>query len=656
MNRRTVGFIVFWLALNLTLAASVRSSQDPASDDLPALLELIRKAGGPAEHPEANALSVLLKDRVEVEENGEFTTLQHALVKILTDKGCREHAAQKIPYHRRYNAVRVLRARVIKKDGRAVDVPPESIKDGTMEETQQMNILDENFRRLSIAFPGVEIGDCLETLVETVSKPMVRDNYNDVTLFQSLDPILDRELTVVAPASRPLRHKVINGRVEYSRSESGGRFVHTWKAAGVPLLVPEPGMGSLLDKAVHVVVSTFKDWASLSRYGHSLNEGKVDSNEGMKAKVLELTADCRTEEEKILAIHRHVSQKIRYMGSSMDVAAFIEPHQATYTFEKQYGVCRDKSILMMAMLKEIGVESYDVMINLARPTDPELPSIFFEHAICGVVLGDGRVVYMDPTLELSAGFGETYVGDRYVLLMDEEGKDLIKLPHVPAERSQARIHSETALLQDGSLSGSVRISGQGFADFALRSIAKQIPAAQFPMIWQQLGTMLAPTIKVSDVKSSDFSDLAAPYEVSFNYKAGDVLVDIGRFMMFKIPLSRFAFDVISVGIFESLTDKAERAFPLFLFSTRGSVQEEVISLPPGFKAVGIPDPLRLTDGPVSLTLETALEDGRVRFRSDFRIEQSSLDAEGYQSLRRVVKALRKFQKSMIIMEKEDKTK
>jgi len=656
MNRKTIALIVFGLVLNLVLAASVRSAQDPASDDLPALLALIDKAGGPAEHPEANALHVLLKERVEVEKNGEFNSLQHELVKILTDKGQRDNAAKKIPYHRRYNTLRVLRARVVKKDGRVLDVPAESIKDGTMEETQQMNILDENFRRLSIAFPGVEIGDTLETLVETVSKPMIRNHYNEISLFQSLEPILARELTVAVPASLAVRHKAVNGRIEYSRSESGGRVVHAWKAADIPRLVPEPGMGSLLDRALHVVISTFKDWAELSRYGHSLNEGKVDSSAEMKAKVLELTAGCRTEEEKILAVHRFVSQKIRYMGSSMDVAAFIEPHAASYTFEKQYGVCRDKSILMMAMLKEIGVESSDVMINISRPTDPELPTIFFEHAICGVRLGDGRMVFMDPTLELSAEFGETYVGGRSILLMDEKGRDLISVPPVPAERSLARIHSDTALLQDGSLEGRVRVTGSGFADFGLRSIAKQIPAAQFPMVWQQLGTMLARTIKVSDVRSTDFSDLTVPYEITFRYAARDVLVDIGRYVMFKVPLSSFAFDVISVGIFEALTDKAERVFPLFLFSTRGSAQEEVISLPPGVKVAGIPDPVRFADGPVSLTLETALEEGRIRFRSDFRIEKSSLDAEGYQSLRRAVRELRKFQKSMIILEKTGESK
>jgi len=662
MDRLKKMFIFLALAFTFVLAAPAQTAQTPPApppqsaepeEDLAALLALIQKAGGPEKHPEANALVILDKERIVVKESGEFTSRSHSLIKTLTDKGRQSFSTRKLPYHRRYNTVNILRARVIKKNGTSIDVPPEAIKDGTMEETQQMNILEENFRRWSISFPNVETGDSLETLVETVSKPLIKDHFNYVTIFQGFEPRLAAEVTIVSPASRPLKYVVKNGRVDFSRRVRDGLVTTTWKTADVPQLKEELGMTSPADVALKLVAGTFSSWAELSRYGHSLNQGKLDSNDQMKAKVRELTKDCRTEEEKILAIHRYISQKVRYMGSSMDLGAFIEPHQATYTFEKQYGICRDKSILMMAMLQEIDVKSYDAIINISKMTDPEIPTIFFEHAICAVVLKDGRMIFMDPTLELSSSLGETYVGDRYVLLLDAKGKDLLRLPHVPAEQSLASVRSETAVLPDASLEGSVRLSGRGFADFGLRSIAKQVPVYQFPMVWQQLGTLLAPTVKVSDVKASDFSDLATPYQVSFNYKARDYLVDIGKYKMFRLPLAAFTFDVISLGIFQALTDKAKRLYPLFLFSTRGSVQEEVISIPPEYEVIGLPDPVRIKDGPVSLTLATSLRQGKVVFTSDFRIEQSTLDPQGYQSLRKVVKALRRFQKSMVILQKKE---
>jgi hypothetical protein len=291
------------------------------------------------------------------------------------------------------------------------------------------------------------------------------------------------------------------------------------------------------------------------------------------------------------------------------------------------------------------------MINVSRTTDPEIPIIFFEHAICGVVMDDGRIVYMDPTLELSSSFGESYVGGRHVLLMDPGGKDLIQLPPIPAESGLGAIRGETQLLEDGSIQGKVHISGKGFYDFILRSIAKQVPAFQFPMVWQQLGQNLAATIKVENVKASEFADLTKPYEVTFDFKARDYVVDTGKLILFKVPFSTQAFDLVSTGIFQLLADREERKYPIFLFAPRGCREEEVITIPPGYTIRGVPDPVSIKEGPVSLTLNAVVRDNQIVFNSDFRTEVSRLDPEGYQSLRKVVKGLRRFQKAMVILEK-----
>jgi transglutaminase-like putative cysteine protease len=649
--RRFLLSILFALMICWPLAAQQPAAPaQPAPDIKPVLAELER-AGGLKEHPNANALVVFEDDGTVFEESGEFTATEHSLVKILTDKGKQTFATRKLPYHRRYSSVKVSLARVIKKDGRAVPVPPESMKDGTMEDTQAMNIFEENFRRLSVTFPGLEVGDAVEIIVETHSKPLIQGHYNDLAMFQSIEPVLRNDVIIDGPASKPLRFVVRDGKLEFSEQKKNGRIIYHWRAVNMPKIEQELAMASIADVATRVIASTFKDWKELSRYGASLNVGKIDANDAMRAKVAELTKDCATREDKILAIFRYVSQKIRYMGSSMDLGAFIEPHQATYTFEKQYGVCRDKSILMMAMLKEIGVEAYDAMINVSRSTDPEIPIIFFEHAICGVVMDDGRIVYMDPTLELSSSFGEGYVGGRYVLLMDERGRDLVRVPPVPAEQGLGSITGETRVLPDGSIQGKVRVSGKGFYDYVLRTIAKQIPSFQFPMVWQQLGQNLATTIKVENVKPGEFADLTKPYEISFEYKAKDYAVDVGRLMMFRIPFSTQAFDIISVGIFQLLADREERKYPIFLFAPRGCRQEETIAIPQGYRIKAVPDPVTIREGPVSLTLTTALRESGVVFTSDFRIEAASLDPQGYQGLRKVVKGLRRFQKSMVILEK-----
>jgi hypothetical protein len=113
------------LAVFLLLPLGSLFSQE--TEDIKPILAEIEKAGGLKEHPEANALIVFEETNVSFQESGEFTSKEHSLVKILTDKGKQMFASRKLPYHRRYSTVNVLLARVIKPDGRVVPVPKEII-------------------------------------------------------------------------------------------------------------------------------------------------------------------------------------------------------------------------------------------------------------------------------------------------------------------------------------------------------------------------------------------------------------------------------------------------------------------------------------------------------------------------------------------------
>jgi len=641
--------IIILAAIWALLAACPVSAEQRAEPDI---LSLIEEAGGPDKYPEADLLHITEKKNIRFEAGGDFTLRGYELVKILTDKGKKEAATKKIPYHRRYMTVNVLKARVVNADGTVVTVAEDAIKDGTMTETQAMNILEENFRVRSITFPDLDVGDTIETEVEIISKPIIEDNYNNIDLFQYDQPLLEKTVVIDGPAGKPLYFVVKNGALVFMKEEKDDRVLYTWSAKNSPRIIPELGMIPFQDVALKLIVSTFKDWQSLSAYGSRLNKDKVDITDDMKAKVAELTSGKETLQEKILAINHFISKNVRYMGSSMDIGAFLEPHEASYTFDKQYGVCRDNSILMMALLAEIGVDSFDTLINMVSQTEPDIPSIYFEHAICGVRMPDGKIVYVDPTLELSAAFGEPYVGDRHVLHLDEGGKELIKLPPVPAEKSMGLIEVETVLDSDGKLAGDVTISGEGFYDFVLRTVGQQTAGFQFAMLWQQLAaSFLSSNIKVIKPTCTDYTDLNAPYEVKFGYELPDYVLTEDRFVMFRVPAASFAFDLPQISIIKVLTGLEEREYPMFLFSSRGTTHKERIKIPEGYRIKAVPDAVEIHEGPISLIMEAIVKDGMVEFFSDFRLEKPRLSPDEYLQLKRVIKKMNYFQKSMIILEK-----
>ena len=80
----------------------------------------------------------------------------------------------------------------------------------------------------------------------------------------------------------------------------------------------------------------------------------------------------------------------------------FEPHDVCLTFDKKYGVCRDKAGLLVAMLRTAGFEAYPVLTSVGKQGDPGIPDYFFNHAIVAVSLKPGQYTLMDPTDEKRA--------------------------------------------------------------------------------------------------------------------------------------------------------------------------------------------------------------------------------------------------------------
>jgi hypothetical protein len=146
-----------------------------------------------------------------------------------------------------------------------------------------------------------------------------------------------------------------------------------------------------------------------------LTSGRRDASRELKQKVASLTSSSRTPLEKMKALANFAQSDIRYVAIELGIGGW-QPHAAPEVFTHHYGDCKDKATLMGAMLQEIGVDSYYVIINSERGSvTPETPAHKdgFDHAIIAVNLPDsvvdaslmativhpklGRLLFFDPT-------------------------------------------------------------------------------------------------------------------------------------------------------------------------------------------------------------------------------------------------------------------
>jgi hypothetical protein len=173
--------------------------------------------------------------------------------------------------------------------------------------------------------------------------------------------------------------------------------------------------------------------------------------------------------EKVGKIYNHVNRLIRYVGFEFGVGG-IQPRSSELTYHTRMGDCKDISLVLVAMLKEAGL---DARLALLRVRDSGVANLAvpflgeFNHAICYVNAGGG--FFIDGTAKMG-GFMEFPGQDSGVtaFVIDESGYSFINtdsgvyLKNLESERTDAAIDEKgqaalsRTITKNGNLADSLR--------------------------------------------------------------------------------------------------------------------------------------------------------------------------------------------------------
>ena len=211
----------------------------------------------------------------------------------------------------------------------------------------------------------------------------------------------------------------------------------------------------------------FANWSEMGKWYSNLTSARRESSADITRQVAALTASSTNPIQKMKALAQFVQHDIRYVAIELGIGGW-QPHPAADVFTHHYGDCKDKATLLSSMLKQIGVESFYVVINTRRGSvTPQTPASVgvFNHAILAIQLPAntsdpsliakvqhpryGTLLFFDPTNELTP-FGEIggYLQQNYGLLVTSEGGELVELPTQP--RAMNSIVRAGKLRLDGS--------------------------------------------------------------------------------------------------------------------------------------------------------------------------------------------------------------
>ena len=607
------------------------------------------------QYPDANAVIVFDSTVVTLQADGRCVAREHRLIKILTDEGKKERATSFDEYCLTWSKLEIRLARVITPQGNVVNVPKKDIVDVPMPLWEGSKFILPNVRLKSIQFPGLELGSSVEWISEDVThNPVMEGQYDGEVLFESGDPMVLTAYTIDAPTAMKFRWLVKSGSVDTAFTTKGNRQRMTWSVHDVPKVVYEPMM-PYVESMTRLFVCTQPDWQTWSKWYYNLCSTQYDVDSALGAEIDALTAGATTEDAKVRALYNFVDLKIRYVETSYSgKKAGYQPEKISLTYQKRYGVCRDKAALLAGMLRHIGVDAYITLTNGGTQTDKELPVDQFNHATVAVKRVDGSIYYLDPTAENSRQYYAAPEMNRGVLVATKEGDDLRYTPMIPADSNRLEIRIYDTLAAAGSLSGAAVLTPVGMQEFRLRSLAQYLPPEQQKQAFERYLRVFGPGARLDTITMTDPRDLDQPLVIQLHFTVRDFATVLESRISNRKSTIRFTLPKAGNGMFPSnsfswASSMPVRKYDIDFHSTQAWHMVHEMTLPNGYKAVLVPDSLAESLGRVSATSETKVVGNRVVNEARFCLNDPLVPVAEYPALRGLLAATEEIERQHVML-------
>jgi Domain of Unknown Function with PDB structure (DUF3857)/Transglutaminase-like superfamily len=340
--------------------------------------------------PEGAAYRVVYSDTQVRVADGEVETFAAYRLKILKpealDVGNIVLSWQPAGGRATVHAVRILRG------GVPTDVL-ETTKFRVLEREQNLEraALDGEYTA-ALQVPGLQVGDELE-VAATISQ---RDpTLGDRAFGAGQLPVAGLpgafRYRLLWPAGHAIRWQTspdLDGRP--TKSGDGGEDL-VFELRDPSPSVPTEGAPPRYNVRRFVEYSDFASWADLSKRFWPLYQeaSTLAPNSPLRREAKRIAASATTPAERVEAALALVQDQVRYVYVGLDGGNY-RPAPADQTWERRFGDCKAKTVLLLALLKELRIEAEPVLGNLAGGdgTDQRLPSpAQFNHVLVRARIG-----------------------------------------------------------------------------------------------------------------------------------------------------------------------------------------------------------------------------------------------------------------------------
>lgn len=295
-----------------------------------------------------------------------------------------------------------------------------------------------------INLEDVKVGDIVEYAYSgRINTPLWPLDYFTGLYTEWSAPLARYDFRLLWPKGKPLYVRQVNTDMNFTTTDEG-----EWSIYSLTQIDPEPKASEYYipddyEEYGYLSLSSMEEWSDISRWASGVFDIGDALPRSFRTKVRRIAKKWSAPEDRAVEALRLVQSEIRYLGLEMGLGSH-KPREPKQTIISGYGDCKDKSVLLVAMLNDLGIKAKPVLVHTyaGQSLPQRTPSIgAFNHAIVRATI-NGQSYWLDPTLIQQGGRLKDLspLDYGYALPIESDGGHLIPintpLPETPLVSSE----------------------------------------------------------------------------------------------------------------------------------------------------------------------------------------------------------------------------
>jgi hypothetical protein len=240
-------------------------------------------------------------------------------------------------------------------------------------------------------------------------------------------PVNDSYISVQSDQTMQYRMENTPGEILITQMDNG-LTRYDWTYQNVPEVAGEDNYPYWHNPYGVIEFTSYQTWAEVVNWATELFPYSDELSPQIHAKNQEWLDSSKTKKDYINKVIEFAQNDIRYLGLELGQNSH-KPHSPIEVFDRRFGDCKDKALLIAALLQDAGIEAHAALIstNQRKKLLDVLPSPGqFNHVVTRFIY-DGKEYWIDGTksFQLTELDNKSINNFQYGLLIKDEETNLV---------------------------------------------------------------------------------------------------------------------------------------------------------------------------------------------------------------------------------------